>query len=139
MQFKFLFFFKQLVIVLFFFKNLFILKFVNLSWVKSLFAPFNKFAFLFSSFFVFGIPQFKYLFSNSRSSFELNTLELVEWDLKELVRINSFSLTCFMKFFWFSHIDWLWDPLHKFYMEEEFKKQTIIRSVDIDVNRLMSL
>jgi len=24
-------------------------------------------------------------------------------------------------------------------MEEEFKKQTIIRSVDIDVNRLMSL
>ncbi len=139
MQFKFLFFFKQLIIVLFFFQNLFIFEFIDFSLVKCLFALLNNFAFLFSSLFVLQIPQFKYLFSYSRSSFELNTLKLIEWDLEEFIGINSFSLACFIKFFWFSHINWLWDSLHKFYMEEEFKKQTIIRSVDIDVNRLMSL
>ncbi len=137
MQFKLFLFFKQLIIIFFLFQYLFIFEFVYFSIVNHLLTFIYNFAFFFSSLFILCIPQFKYLFTDSWSSFELNALKLIKGDLNEFFRINSFSLACFIKIFWFSHINWLWDPLHKFYMEEEFKKQTIIWSVDIDVNRLM--
>lgn len=137
MQFKLFLFFKQLIIIFFLFQYLFIFELIDFSIVKHLLTLIYNFAFFFSSLFILSIPQFKYLFTHSWSSFELNALKLIKGDLNQFFRINSFSLASFIKIFWFSHINWLRDPLHKFYMEEEFKKQTIIWSVDIDVNRLM--